>query len=151
MELYVRLAVPADTDILVDFNRAMAMETEEIKLQPEVVLAGVSMVLDNPHLGFYVVAEHSEAIVGALMITSEWSDWRNKKFWWIQSVYVLPEFRRRGIYKRLYEFVKAKASREGDVCGFRLYVERNNVIAKKTYQSLGMQEAPYQMYEQDIE
>ncbi|HKA39395.1 MAG TPA: GNAT family N-acetyltransferase, partial [Burkholderiales bacterium] len=103
---------------------------------------------DRPELGFYVVAQRNGDIVGSLMVTTEWSDWRNGSFWWIQSVYVLPQARRQGIYRRLHEFVKAEAGRKGDVCGFRLYVERGNVPAQNTYASLGMVETEYKLYEE---
>jgi ribosomal protein S18 acetylase RimI-like enzyme len=144
----VRLAESRDAQSLVNFNIAMAWETEKRRLPSEIVSAGVGAVFKKPERGFYVVAEKASGIVGSLMVTAEWSDWRNSVYWWIQSVYVRPEYRRRGIYRRLYEFVKAKAAREGNVCGFRLYVESENVIAQRTYEALGMTEAHYKMYEE---
>ncbi|NLH41836.1 MAG: GNAT family N-acetyltransferase [Planctomycetes bacterium] len=98
--------------------------------------------------GFYVVAESQEQVVGCLMITFEWSDWRCGLFWWIQSLYIRPEFRRRGILRRLHELVKAEAIRQGGVCGIRLYVERSNQTAQQAYRQLGMRPCSYQMYEQ---
>jgi ribosomal protein S18 acetylase RimI-like enzyme len=150
-QLLIRVGEPQDLDVLVDFNRAMAQETEGKDLCVNVVTAGVESMLKNPNLGFYILAEYNNKIAGALMVTTEWSDWRNGIFWWIQSVYVHPEFRRQGIYRKLYEFVKEKARNEQNeprVCGFRLYVERDNTIAQKTYQALGMQETVYKMYEE---
>jgi ribosomal protein S18 acetylase RimI-like enzyme len=100
--------------------------------------------------GFYTVAEEGERIVGGLMITFEWSDWRDGWFWWIQSVYILPEYRGRGIYRLLYEFVKELARTKQDVCGFRLYVEKENTHAQKVYERLGMEASYYLMYEEMI-
>lgn len=144
----LRLAVASDAAVLTAFNRAMARETEGKDLVPEVVAAGVASLLAQPQYGFYVVAEVAGEVVGALLVTTEWSDWRNGLFWWIQSVYVLPDCRRRGIYRRLYQFVKELARDAGNVCGFRLYVERENAIAQQTYRSLGMSETHYRLFEE---
>ncbi len=151
-QINLRLADEHDVDALVRFNRAMARETEAKDLAVETLTAGVRNLLRNDQYGFYVVAEAADAegqqkVVGSLMITYEWSDWRDAVFWWIQSVYVAPEFRRRGVYRRLYDFVKERAA-EQNVCGFRLYVERENVAAQRTYERLGMTETHYKMYEE---
>jgi ribosomal protein S18 acetylase RimI-like enzyme len=143
----VRLGQLSDAAVLAEFNRAMALETEGKDLPLEGVQAGVETLLKNPNLGFYVVATREGKIAGSLMVTTEWSDWRNGSFWWIQSVYVRPELRRSGIFRDLYAFVRTCAANEPDVCGFRLYVERENTGARKTYETLGMQEMPYRMYE----
>src|SRR6185436_1569492 len=119
----IRLARPGDTQAIVDFNAAMALETEGKRLFPEVIGAGVRSLLRRPKAGFYLLAEKQAEIAGVLMITTEWSDWRNGAFWWIQSVYVRPEFRRQGVYRRLYQHVKRLAKNDRRVCGFRLYVE----------------------------
>lgn len=147
-DLIVRLAEAEDAPVLVDFARAMARETEAKELSPDVVSAGVAALLRSPERGFYIVAEQGGLVVGSLMITFEWSDWRNGLFWWIQSVYVRPESRREGILSSLYEYVKADAEKEPEVCGFRLYVERENQGAQKAYDALGMSQTPYEMYEQ---
>ena len=126
----------------------MAFETEGAELNPEVALAGARRLIREPNLGFYLVAECAREVVGALMITTEWSDWRNGVFWWIQSVYVIPRWRRRGVYRRLYEQVKELAGANPDVCGYRLYVERENTVAQSTYRSVGMAETHYRMYEE---
>jgi ribosomal protein S18 acetylase RimI-like enzyme len=147
-DVVVRLATQGDAESLVDFNCSMAMETESKALVPEVVASGVNGLLSNRGLGFYLVAESGGAVAGSLMVTTEWSDWRNGVFWWIQSVYVLPKHRRQGIYRRLYEHVKALAAGDQKVCGFRLYVEKENRAAQKTYASLGMTETDYRMYEE---
>ena len=147
----VRMATAEDGEAFVGFNRAMAMETESKRLDEKIVGAGVNAVFADPSRGFYVLAESAGQIVAALMVTFEWSDWRNANFWWIQSVYVRPEFRRRGIYRRLYDFVRERALAEGGVCGFRLYVEKGNQGAQRAYESLGMRAAEYLMYEQMLE
>jgi ribosomal protein S18 acetylase RimI-like enzyme len=124
----------------------MALETEGLKLDPDKIRAGVEGLFAQPQYGFYVVAELDEKVVGGLMITYEWSDWRNKVFWWIQSVYVLPEFRGKGVYRHLYEGVKSMA-RRADCCGFRLYVETTNEAAQSVYRKLGMEQSHYKMFE----
>lgn len=146
--MIIRRAGIEDAKALSQFNQNMALETEGITLIPEIIDAGVKTMIENPQMGFYLVAEEDGIIAAALMVTTEWSDWRNGLFWWIQSVYVLPEFRRRGLYRLLYEKVKTLAENDAGVCGFRLYVEHENAIAQKTYQSLGMEETHYKLYEE---
>lgn len=146
----VRAGVDADAAAIVAFNRAMARETEDKDLPEAVVAPGVRAVLDEPARGFYLVAECDSRVVGCLMVTYEWSDWRNGMFWWIQSVYVKPEFRRHGIYRRLYEHVRERARAAGGVCGFRLYVDKSNHRARQAYASLGMSETAYLMYEEEL-
>lgn len=149
--LKIRLAGHRDASSLVEFNMEMAIETEGKSLDRDTLAAGVGHLLDNPRLGFYVVAEdESRGPVGGLLITYEWSDWRNGIFWWIQSVYVKPQDRRRGIYRRLYSFVRDLARDEPQVCGFRLYVERENLTAQRTYERLGMQQSHYLMFEEEL-
>lgn len=147
-DLRVRKALAGDARAIVAFNRAMALETEGLELPEASVGAGVQRVLEDGGHGFYLVAESEHGIVAALMITYEWSDWRNARFWWIQSVYVRPGWRGRGVYRKLYEEVRALARASGDVCGFRLYVERHNCTARLAYESLGMAESGYLMYEE---
>ncbi len=144
----IRLGEKSDAQRICDFNVAMALETENTKLDPLVTLAGVKGLFDRPEHGFYVVAEMHGDVVASLMVTTEWSDWRNAFFWWIQSVYVAPDFRRQGLYSAMYRFVKDRAKSHPDVCGFRLYVEWDNATAQKTYESLGMIEMHYKMYEE---
>ena len=144
----IHIANFEDADLLVEFNRAMALETEGKRLAPDVLRSGVEAVFSDDKKGFYVVARsRDDQIVGSLMITFEWSDWRGKWFWWIQSVYILPEFRGRGIYRLLYEFVKETARDRQNVCGFRLYVEKENTNAQNVYEKLGMKPSHYLMYE----
>jgi GNAT superfamily N-acetyltransferase len=144
----IRVAKTEDANTLIEFNQAMALETEDKHLDPEVLSPGVRAVFDDPQKGFYVVAEDEGHIIGALMVTYEWSDWRNGWFWWIQSVYILPEARGRRIYSRLYEFVKDRAAEAGNVCGFRLYVEQDNSHARRVYENVGMEVSHYCMYEE---
>ena len=144
----IRLARPGDAPDIIAFNAAMALETEGKRLFPEVIGAGVRSLLRRPKAGFYLLAETRARIVGVLMITTEWSDWRNGAFWWIQSVYVRPEFRRRGVYRRLYQHVQGLAKKDRRVCGFRLYVERENRRAQATYRALGMAKTRYLVFEE---
>jgi GNAT superfamily N-acetyltransferase len=125
----------------------MAQETEGLELNIDRLQRGVKALFNDPFKGVYYVAEINGEIVGQLMITYEWSDWRNATFWWIQSVYVHPEFRKQGIFRFLYQHIEALAKQRGDVCGLRLYVEKENERAQKTYESLGMKSSHYQMME----
>ena len=147
------LARPAgaqDMETLVAFNAAMALETEGVELDRERLRRGVAAVLGDSSRGFYVVAEMAGAVVGQLMVTTEWSDWRNGRFWWIQSVYVHPEYRRRGVYRALDAYVHAEARKDGSVCGLRLYVDRDNHVAQGVYASLGMERSHYDLFEIDF-
>ena len=143
-----RIATVADAAVLAGFNRAMAFETESKSLPPDALLPGVEAVLKDPGHGFYVVVDAGRRVAGGLLVTFEWSDWRNGRIWWIQSVYVCPEHRRRGVYRRLHEFVREQARADGEVVGIRLYVERGNAAARFTYAALGMHETPYRIYEE---
>lgn len=154
----VRPAVPTDRDLIVSFNRAMARETERHDLDPATINPGVEAVLADSGKGRYFIAERSlrdsgpdgsagPEAVGQLMVTLEWSDWRNGPVWWIQSVYVSPEHRRRGVYRLLHASVR-EAGREAGAVGLRLYVDRQNLAAQATYAALGMRESRYIMYEE---
>lgn len=143
----VRRAVATDAQTLIGNNCAMALETEGKTLDRDVVSRGVQHLLETPSAGFYVVAAQAGRFSASLMITTEWSDWRNGTFWWIQSVYVVPEARRLGAYRTLYAHVQELAASEPGICGFRLYVERDNEIARATYAALGMSETSYRLYE----
>lgn len=143
----VRLAQPQDREAIATFNQAMALETEGRMLDLATVQAGVAQLMARPELGFYLVAEVAGNPVACLLVTSEWSDWRSGLFWWIQSVYVHPPHRRQGIFRRLYGQVETLARQRGDVCGLRLYVEKDNAPAQATYRTLGMVPTPYQIYE----
>jgi ribosomal protein S18 acetylase RimI-like enzyme len=144
----IRRAEPRDAKSLTAFNLSLALETEGKRLKSSLVTRGVEALLSGSGAGFYVVAEQAGTVVASLLITTEWSDWRNGAFWWIQSVFVSPEVRRRGVYRQLYSHVHAMAAQDDKVCGFRLYVEKSNHRAQETYLALGMQETEYVMFEQ---
>ena len=143
----IRSAGPDDISDIAQFNIAMAHETEERQLDPETIQSGVSGVIQNHAHGFYLIAERDQVAVGSLLITFEWSDWRNGTLWWIQSVYVKPEHRRTGVFKALYDAVIARARAAKSVRGIRLYVEQEILDAQSVYQKLSMQKTPYQMFE----
>jgi len=143
----VRLARPEDRLALRDANVAMALETEALALDPERVLRGVDAVLADPTKGFYLVVDDgADAAVAQLMITFEWSDWRDGMWWWIQSVYVRPGWRRRGHYRALHDDVLARCRAAG-AFGLRLYVADPNRDAMATYRTLGMEDAGYRVFE----
>jgi len=144
----VRKGILADQDAIVRFNTMMAIETEGKTLDQDLLRSGVNAVFEDEGRGFYLVVESGGTAVGQLMITFEWSDWRNAWFWWIQSVFVLPEWRRRGVYTALYESARDLARRRTDVCGFRLYVERHNEIAREAYLKTGLHHSQYDLFEQ---
>ncbi|TAL59025.1 MAG: GNAT family N-acetyltransferase [Bacteroidetes bacterium] len=142
----IRKATTEDAAAIIDFQQKMAWETEQMTLFPEIITKGVKAVFKNPNHGQYWVAEDNGNVIATLLITCEWSDWRNTSVWWFQSVYVLPEYRRRGIFRSMYSNIKNEAARLG-IAGLRLYVETNNTRAKDTYKALGMQSEHYIMYE----
>lgn len=144
MPITIRQTTPSDIPFLVDCNAAMALETEHKTLDREVLTRGTKAIFDDPRRGFYLVAEHDGEPAGCLLITYEWSDWRNGNWWWFQSVYVTPNARRHGVFRALYADVEQRARAAGAV-GLRLYVERDNTRAQSTYASLGMEEEPYKM------
>jgi ribosomal protein S18 acetylase RimI-like enzyme len=148
--LAIARATRAHLDALVHGNAAMAEESEGRALDRATLTRGVAAVFDDDRRGFYLVAMRGDDVVGQLMVTYEWSDWRAGTFWWIQSVYVWPEARRQGVYRALYEHLLALARADGGVCGVRLYVERDNRTARATYEALGMERAVYELYEVDF-
>ena len=145
--ILVRRAAVGDMATIVQFNAAMALETEGKILDTELLGAGVQALLGDASRGFYLVAESGGRVAGQLMITTEWSDWRNAYFWWIQSVYVAEDFRRMGVYRALNDHVRAQALSQGDVCGIRLYVDRDNRVARQVYHDLDMVQARYDLFE----
>mgnify|MGYP001099161088 FL=1 len=146
----VRLGTPGDVDALVASQQAMASETEGKTLDAPQLRKGINTVFNSSDKGFYLVAQAEGEVVGTLLITYEWSDWRNATFWWVQSVYVDPSWRRRGVYRAMHECVRETASARKDVCGLRLYVDKDNHVAQQTYADLGMINSRYDMYEMDI-
>ncbi len=145
--MIVRKATKADLEMLIDFQLLMARETEEIILNITTVTNGVSAVLSDPKKGHYYVTEMDGKVVASLLTTFEWSDWRNGTILWIQSVYVLPEFRRKGIYRNMYSFLKEKVLNDENLKGIRLYADKSNYSAQKTYETLGMSPDHYITFE----
>ena len=144
----IRPAALADAETIVDFNQRLAWESESKQLDLETLRRGVAAILANENLGRYFMACLGEQIVGQLMLTYEWSDWRNGQIWWIQSVYVPPERRRLGVFRRLHAHVRRLALEEGQAVGLRLYVEQHNELARQVYRQLGLTEAGYLVMEE---
>ena len=142
----IRSATPDDVAIIAEFNAAMALESEDVVLDPAILAAGVAAALADAGKAFYLLAEIDGAPAGQVMVTYEWSDWRNGWIWWLQSVYVRPEHRRAGVFSGLYRRLRALAEAQGDVHGLRLYVMRDNAGAKRAYEAAGMAHAQYDMY-----
>ncbi|HEY5892603.1 MAG TPA: GNAT family N-acetyltransferase [Chthoniobacterales bacterium] len=141
-----------DIPAIANYNIALAAETEDVMLAPAVVEAGVRSLLENPSFGFYTVAETLNGqVAGIAMVTYEWSDWRNKVFWWLQSVYIDAAHRRKRVFSLLYRHLAESAATAGNVCGIRLYVEKENHRAQQTYRSLGLEESDYLMFERMLD
>jgi GNAT superfamily N-acetyltransferase len=150
MALTVRPATAADCDTVVEFNRLLALETEHLRLDTDTLRLGVAAVLADPHKGRYLVAERTGEIVGQIMITFEWSDWRNGWIWWVQSVYVRAEDRRSGVFRALFESLSELARADGSVRGLRLYVERDNHAAQAVYARHGMESMPFLLMQRPL-
>jgi ribosomal protein S18 acetylase RimI-like enzyme len=144
--ILTRKARQDDAPAIIDFQQKMAWETEKMTLAQDIITNGVNAVFSNPSLGQYWVSLDERQVVASLLITYEWSDWRNTNVWWIQSVYVLPSHRRKGVFRAMYLHIRNEAAKIG-VAGLRLYVETNNTGAQKTYEALGMNREHYAMYE----
>ncbi len=143
----IRDATPDDREIIADFNRRMARETESRDLEPAIIGSGVAALLGDARKGRYWIATVDGRVAGQIMVTYEWSDWRNGMLWWIQSVYVHPDFRRMGVFTALYRHVERLARADREACGLRLYVEERNTRAQATYRSLGMADPRYNVME----
>jgi ribosomal protein S18 acetylase RimI-like enzyme len=146
----IRTANAKDVETLLRFQQAMATETEDKGLDPKRLRDGIAYLIDHPAEGFYLIAERDGHSTGSLMVTFEWSDWRNGRFWWIQSVYVDQSWRRQGIYTALHQAIREKALEDPEGCGIRLYVEKENTSAQATYAHLGMEETHYRLYEEEF-
>jgi ribosomal protein S18 acetylase RimI-like enzyme len=146
----VRRAGPADAAVIVEFNRLLALESENLVLDPARLAAGVAAVLADSVKGLYFLAEVGGEVAGQIGTTTEYSDWRHGWHWWIQSVYVRPEFRRQGIFRLLYAHVEKLAQGDPEVVGLRLYVEHENLAARQTYQALGMAQTGYLVMEKGL-
>ena len=147
----IRKALNKDIDVIARYNYNLAYETENKILDMNILTKGVEAIIKDENKGIYHVCEINGEVVGQIMYTFEWSDWRNGTFLWIQSVYVNKEFRRMGVFKALYKFIRDIADNDNNICGIRLYVEKENTIAKKTYKNIGMKECNYYIYEYDKE
>jgi GNAT superfamily N-acetyltransferase len=147
MNLIIRPARLTDADVICEFNRRLAKETENKDLDAATLKAGVAAVLADPNKGRYLVAEADGQVIGQLGVTLEWSDWRNGNFWWIQSVYVAASARRHGVFRKLFACLLEEARARADVIGVRLYVEHDNLVAQATYKKLGMAMTGYHVME----
>jgi ribosomal protein S18 acetylase RimI-like enzyme len=143
----LRCAVPADVPVIAELNQCLARESEGKTLDPAVLGAGVAAAIADPLKGPYFLAEEGGVVLGQVQVTTEWSDWRNGWMWWIQSVYVRPEARRRGIFRALYQYILEAARADPQVVALRLYVERDNHSAQQVYASLGMARTGYLVME----
>ncbi len=152
--LNVRFAKPEDAVMIASFSAAMALETEGRHLDLDRLYDGTIALLESPDRGLFMVAELEQAddrqLLGQLMITYEWSDWRNGAFWWIQSVYVDPAWRRQSVFRRMHEIVMAAAKTSPNVCVVRLYVEESNGAAQAVYRKMGLTPSSYAIFETDF-
>ncbi|NNF67011.1 MAG: GNAT family N-acetyltransferase [Gammaproteobacteria bacterium] len=151
MSISIRTAIPADTETVADFNYRLALETEQKQLDRARLDPGVAAMLQDNNKGLYFLACKEDNIVGQLAITFEWSDWRNGWFWWFQSVYVVPEARGDGVFSMLFDHVLDKARARPDVCGLRLYVDKDNNSAQTVYLARGMKKTSYHVMELDFQ
>ena len=147
MKIEIREAKAQDAETIASFNQGIAEETEGKHLDEATILAGVSRLLAEPSRGRYWLAEVDGRVVGQTMVTYEWSDWRNGNVWWLQSVYVISDFRRKGVFTALYAEIESLARQDADACGIRLYVEKQNERAQATYRALGMRSDTYLVME----
>ena len=143
----IETATPADIPVLVQFQQSMAQETEGLELDSTIVTRGIKALFEDPAKGSYYVARDGEVISGCLMITYEWSDWRNGTVIWIQSVYIRPEYRRKGLFKSMYRHIQEIVENDNYLYGIRLYVERDNLTAQNVYKAIGMDGNHYHLYE----
>jgi GNAT superfamily N-acetyltransferase len=146
----IRKAELRDAAVIADFNLRLAEETEQLRLDPECVAVGVAAILKDPAKGLYFVAEAEGTVVGQLMITYEWSDWRNGNIWWLQSVYVKPEFRGQGIFRALFDELERRARSQPGVCCLRLYMHADNDRARQSYEKIGMLHTKYEVFEKEL-
>ena len=146
-QIQVRSALPSDCEAIVEFTLQLAAETEDKTLDRERLSRGVAALLNEPAKGRYFVAEIDGTLVGQIMHTREWSDWRNGMLWWLQSVYVAPECRGRGVFRRLFEYVSAQAQADEGVVGLRLYIDQRNSRARQVYRRCGLEPAGYDVLE----
>tara|TARA_B100001245_G_scaffold80658_1_gene57777 strand:+ start:1692 stop:2147 length:456 start_codon:yes stop_codon:yes gene_type:complete len=149
-QISIREGSISDTPTIAKFQTQMALETESKILKESTIRQGVESVLKCPNKGFYIIAETDSQIIGSLLVTFEWSDWRNGWFFWIQSVFVDAKYRRQGVYRVMHSEVIRRTKASGNCCGIRLYVEKDNRNAQKVYKTLGMHETDYYIYEEEF-
>ena len=150
VQISIREGSISDTPTIAKFQTQMALETESKILKESTIRQGVESVLKCPNKGFYIIAETDSQIIGSLLVTFEWSDWRNGWFFWIQSVFVDAKYRRQGVYRVMHSEVIRRTKESGNCCGIRLYVEKDNRNAQKVYKTLGMHETDYYLYEEEF-
>jgi len=143
----IRPALKDDIKYIIDFQQKMAMETENVQLDPTIVAEGLRRMFEDPSKGKYYVAEEDGQVVGCLMTTFEWSEWRCGTILWIQSVYIMPAYRSKGVFKKMYEYIKSLVTPDSELRGIRLYVDKTNTAAQRVYEKLGMNGEHYQVYE----
>jgi GNAT superfamily N-acetyltransferase len=136
--------------MIANFNLLLAEESEHLHLDPARVASGVATVLKDPTKGVYYIAEQNGVVAGQLMITYEWSDWRNGNIWWLQSVYVKAEYRKQGVFRALFEHLREAARQQKDVCALRLYMHADNFRARRSYERLGMSKTQYEVFELEL-
>lgn len=149
LDLTITQGKASDIDTIVRFQADMAMESEGTVLDKDTLTNGVTATINDEQRGIYLVARAEGKPIGSLMLTREWSDWNNQWYWWIQSVYVMPEYRKKGVYKAMYATLKDMAQENG-ISQIRLYADRTNLSAQQVYQRLGMRESHYLMFEETI-
>jgi len=149
LNIIIREACESDLSSLVEYNLALAKETENLDLNKDTLRLGIqnSFALQGCH---YFVAETEGNVVGQTMITSEWSDWRNGTIWWMQSVYVHPSYRKQGVFSKIFKHIETIAKKKSTIQSLRLYVMQNNQAGLKTYQSVGMNNTGYLVYEKPL-
>lgn len=145
--MIIRKAIEKDITDIVGFQQKMAQETEGITLDEFLVSRGVEHVFKDPSRGFYLVVENQDTLIASMLLTPEWSDWRNALFLWIQSLYVIPEFRKKGIFRKMYDHVKEMVENTDEYAGLKLYVDEDNKPAQKAYLQVGMKASHYHLFE----
>lgn len=146
-KIQFREANVSDAESIVNFQLAMALETEDLALDKETCTLGVAEVFKNPNRGRYFVVQSESKVIASLLIVTEWSDWRNGEVWWIHSVYVLPEFRKEKVFTQFYEYIKSQVQADPKLRGLRLCVDKRNAVAQTVYCKLGMNNQHYELYE----
>lgn len=147
MKINIRKGRESDVAMIAEFQIKMALETEDLVLDPKSVLKGVQYFFDHSGTGFYLIAESKDEVCGCLLVQNEWSDWRNCFVWWIHSVYVLPAYRKNGIFALMYNHLKEKVEQNEELGGLRLFVDKTNLRAQKVYEKMGMNGDHYLLYE----